>query len=92
MNNSNKYFHFNHEGKNAYEIVDEIITKYKTPLFAIKKIREIFPNLSLMEAKEIVIIATSEHKSLDDYQRSLLPDLEELDKLINEEENKNKDQ
>lgn len=92
MNNSNKYFHLNYEGKNAYEIVDEIMNKYKTPLFAIKKIREIFPNLSLMEAKEIVIIATSEHKSLYDYQGSLLPDLEELDKLINEEDNKNKDQ
>lgn len=82
MDNSNKYLHYNHEGKNAYEIVDKIMSKYKTPLLVMKRIREIFPDISLMEAKEIVIIATSEHKSLYDYQGSLLSDLEEF---INEE-------
>ncbi len=76
MDNSNKYFHFSHEGKNVYEIVDEIISNYKSPLFAIKKIREIFPTFSLIEAKEIVIVSTSVHKGLYDYQGSLLPDLE----------------
>ncbi|RZL12681.1 MAG: hypothetical protein EOO62_10395 [Hymenobacter sp.] len=70
--------------------MDEIIDKYKSPLFTIKKIREIFPDLSLIEAKEIFVIATSEHKSLSDYQGSLLPDVEELDRLVNESENKNK--
>jgi len=39
-----------------------------------------------MEAKEIVIIRTSEHKSLYDYQGSLLPDLE---KFLNEENDSN---
>lgn len=86
MDNTIKYLHLKREEKNVYEIVDNIINKYKSPSFTIKKIREIFPDLSLMEAKEIVVIATSEHKSLYDYQRSLLPDLEELDRLINEEE------
>ncbi|MCX8531815.1 hypothetical protein [Chryseobacterium luquanense] len=92
MDNTIKYLHLKHEEKNVYEIVYEIVEKYKSPLFTIKKIREIFPDLSLIEAKEIVVIATSEHKSLYDYQGSLLPDLEELDKLINEEKDKNKDQ
>lgn len=82
MDNTNKYLYLKYDGENVYEIVHKIMTKYKNPLFAIKKIREIFPNLSLMEAKEIVIIATSEHKSLYDYQGSLLPDLEEF---LNEE-------
>lgn len=59
-------------------------------MFAIRKIREIFPQLSLMEAKEVVIIATTEHTILSDYQKSLFPDLEELGKLLNEEdENEN---
>jgi len=83
MDNTNKYFYIKHEDKNVYEIVDEIMEKYKSPLFAVKKIREILPDLSLMEAKEIVIIRTTEHKSLYDYQGSLLKDLEELDALMN---------
>ncbi|WP_415325692.1 hypothetical protein [Chryseobacterium sp. MMS23-Vi53] len=90
MDNTNKYLHLKHEEKNIFEIVDEIMEKYKSPLITIKKIREIFPQLSLMEAKEIVIIRTSEHKSLYDYQGSFFSDLEELDRLTNvENENKN---
>jgi len=85
MDNTMKYLYLKHEGKNAFEIVNEIISSGKTQLFAVKKIREIFPHLSLIEAKEIVVISTSEYKSLYDFQGSLFPDLEELDKLINEE-------
>lgn len=85
MDNSNKYIHITHDDKNVYEIVHEIMVLQKSPLFAIKKIREIFPNLFLVDAKEIVIIATSEHKSLEDYQGSLLPDLEESFRIINDE-------
>ncbi|MNU28044.1 hypothetical protein D3C71_164690 [compost metagenome] len=69
-----------------YEIVDEMMEQYKSTLVTIKKSREIFPQLSLMEAKEIVIIRTSEHKSLYDYQGSLLPDPE---KFLNEENDSN---
>ena len=71
MDNTNKYLHIKHEGKNVYEIVDELLEKYKSPLITIQKIREIFPSLSLIEAKEVVIIRTSEHTSLHDYQGSL---------------------
>lgn len=71
MDNTNKYLHLKHEEKNIFEILDEIIEKYKSPLVAIQKIREIFPSLSLIEAKEVVIIRTSEHTSLHDYQGSL---------------------
>ncbi|WP_262151493.1 hypothetical protein [Chryseobacterium foetidum] len=85
MDNTNKYIYLIKDGKNPYEIVGEMIDIYNSPLFAIKKIREIYPNLSLVDAKEIVIIATSEHKSLEDYQGSLLPDLEESFRIINGE-------
>lgn len=39
------------------------------------------PHLSLIAAKELVIIAITEHKSRYDHQRSLFPDLEELDRI-----------
>jgi len=90
MDYTKKYIYLKHQGKDIYKIIEEMMTRYKSPLFAIRKIREIFPQLSLMEAKEVVIIATTEHKSLSDYQKSLFPDLEELGKLLNEEdENEN---
>lgn len=55
MDNTFKYLHLKHAGKSAYEIVDEIMEKYKSPIFVIKKIKEIFPDLGLAEAKEIVL-------------------------------------
>ncbi len=70
-------------------MVDEIMAEYNSPLFAVKRILEMFPFLPLMEAKEIMAISTSEYKSLNDYQASLLTDLEELERIINEE-NENK--
>lgn len=85
MDNTKKYLFIKYEGKNVYEIVDEMMVKYKSPLFAVKKLREILPALSLMEAKEIVTIRMSEHKSLEDYQKSLFDCLEELHKDMNKE-------
>lgn len=63
MDNTGKYLHFKYNNKNAIEISQEIVSKGKSPLFAIKEIKEMFPAFSLMDAKEVVIIATSEHKS-----------------------------
>lgn len=87
MDNTNKYLYIKLGDKNAYEMVDEIMAQYKSPLIAIKKIREKFPFLSLMEAKEIVVINISNHKSLYDYQGSLFPGLEEVIRIIDEENN-----
>lgn len=39
MDSINKYLHFNHEGKNVYEIVNEMKIKCKSQLFVIKKVR-----------------------------------------------------
>ena len=86
MDNTIKYLHLKHNGRNAVEIAEEISSLGITPLYAIKKIREIFPHLSIAKAKELVIIATTEYNSLYDYQESLFPDLEELGRILNEEE------
>ncbi len=85
MDNTKKYLFIKHEGKNVYEIVNDIMEKYKSPLITIKKLREALSDISLMEAKEIVTIATTEYKSLYDYQGSLFEHLEELDQIMNEE-------
>ncbi len=87
MDNTNKYLHLKLNGRNVIEIAEKIAASAITPLYAIKKIRAIFPHLSLIEAKEIVIIATTEYKSLYDYQGSLFPDLEEFGRILDEEEN-----
>lgn len=87
MDNTLKYLHLKHDDKNAIEIAEEITASAITPLYTIKRIREIFPHLALMEAKELVIIATTEYKSLYDYQGSLFPDLEEFGRILDEEEN-----
>lgn len=79
MDHTNKYLYLKHEGKNAYEIVLEMTGDGKSPLYGIKKIREIFPFLSLAEAKEVFVIATSGYKSLHNYQGSLPKDLEKSD-------------
>lgn len=59
-----------------------MIAKGEFPLYAVKNIKKIFPAFSLMEAKEVVTIATTEHKSLYDYQDELFIELEKLDKEI----------
>lgn len=52
MDNTNKYIYLIKDGKNPYDIVGEVMDNYNSPLFAIKKIREIFPNISVVDAKE----------------------------------------
>ncbi|MCS4305124.1 hypothetical protein [Chryseobacterium sp. BIGb0232] len=79
MDNAVKYLDFKYDNKNPFEIVQETISQGKLPLFAVKDILEKFPAFSLMEAKEVVGIATSEHKSLYDYQGGLLSQLEKIE-------------
>ncbi|MGL6126698.1 hypothetical protein BBI01_20145 [Chryseobacterium artocarpi] len=79
MDNTAKYLHFKYDDKNPFEIVQEMISKGKSPLHAVKYIKEKFPAFSLIEAKEVVTIATSEHKSLYDYQGDLFIQPEKLD-------------
>ncbi|WP_294250662.1 hypothetical protein [uncultured Chryseobacterium sp.] len=84
MDNTIKYLHLNHNGRNAFEIAREIEV-LRTPVYAMMKIRELFPHLSIAEAKELVMIATTQYKSLHDYQGSLFPDLEEFGRILDEE-------
>ncbi|AZB01514.1 hypothetical protein EG359_18710 [Chryseobacterium joostei] len=82
MDNTAKYLHFRYDNKDPFEIVQEIISKGRLPLFAIKEIMEKFPAFSLIDAKEVVIIATSEYKSLYDYQGNLFTELEKLSEVM----------
>lgn len=84
MDNTSKYLRFKYDHKNPFEIVQEILSQGNPPLFAVTDIREKFPAFSLMEAKEVVAIATSEYKSLHDYQGELLIQFEKLDEEIEE--------
>ncbi|MDR2238667.1 MAG: hypothetical protein LBE92_21320 [Chryseobacterium sp.] len=79
MDQTKKYLYLKYKGKNAYEWVLETTGNGKMPLHGVTKIREIFPFLSLAEAKEIVVIATSQYKSLHDYQEDVFKGLEEND-------------
>ncbi|MDN3694782.1 hypothetical protein QWZ06_22255 [Chryseobacterium tructae] len=79
MDNTFKYLQYKYDNKNPFEIAQEIISKGRSPLYAINDVKEKFPAFSLMEAKEVVVIATSEHKSLYDYQGELFIQLEKLD-------------
>ncbi len=83
MDNTAKYLHFKYDNRNPFEIAQEIISKGKSPLYVVREIKEKFPAFSLLEAKEVVVIATSEHKSLYDYQGELFTQLEKLDDEIN---------
>ncbi|GEN76988.1 hypothetical protein [Chryseobacterium hagamense] len=85
MDKTVKYLHLKHDDKNAFQIVREMTDSLKTPLYAIRKIKELFPHLSLTEAKEIVIMTVTKYKNLYDYQDSLLPDLEEFSRILNED-------
>jgi hypothetical protein len=82
MDNTSKYLQIKYDNKNPFEIVQEMTSTGRSPLHAVKEIMKKFPAFSLMEAKEVVTIATTEHKSLYDYQGELFSQLEKLDEEI----------
>ncbi|MGH1520000.1 hypothetical protein [Chryseobacterium sp. JK1] len=84
IDNTKKYLHFKYNDKTPLEIVAEMTSKGATSLYVIKEIKNMFPTLSLTEAKEVVVIATSEYKSLYDYQGNLFKNLEDFDEETDE--------
>ncbi|MEL1242856.1 hypothetical protein AAEO56_01170 [Flavobacterium sp. DGU11] len=58
-------------GKDVFTIFKEL-SENNSPINAIIKLRELFPELTLNEAKEIMVIAQTGYKDLNDYQQSLL--------------------
>jgi hypothetical protein len=56
MDNSFKYKLLKLQDKNVFDLVKDFEKKGETPLKIILSIRKLFPKLSLLEAKEIIII------------------------------------
>lgn len=71
MDNSFKYKLLKLQDKNVFDLVKGFDKKGETPLKIILSIRKLFPKLSLVEAKEIMIIGTTKYKSLHDFQDDL---------------------
>ncbi|MBW8523332.1 hypothetical protein K0U91_11175 [Chryseobacterium chendengshani] len=71
MDNSFKYKLLKLQDKNIFDLVKDFEKKGETPLKIILSIRKLFPKLSLVEAKEIMIIGTTKYKSLHDFQDDL---------------------
>lgn len=62
------------EGKSSLEVFKNLRSKNNL-INSLVKLREIFPTLSLEEAKEIMIVSETDSKSLEDYQAKVFNDL-----------------
>ncbi|UKB82437.1 hypothetical protein LF887_15640 [Chryseobacterium sp. MEBOG06] len=74
MDTKEKYIKLKKDGKNVLTIFNELIEN-NSPMNSVVKLRELFPELTLIEAKEILILSETNYKDLDDYQKDLLNQL-----------------
>lgn len=65
-------------GRSAKDISKEL-ARTLSPIETIKELRNHFPELTLAQAKEVLIVTTTEYKSLEDYQADLLKVIEKYD-------------
>ena len=72
-----KYLQLKKNGKNVLEIFSEI-RKENNTMDSIIKIREVFEELTLIEAKEILIISETNFNDLEEYQKDLMNKFKEL--------------
>lgn len=77
MEAKEKYLQLKKNGKNVLEIFSEI-RKENNTLDSIMKIREVFTELTLIEAKEILIISETNFNDLEEYQKDLMNKFKEL--------------
>jgi len=77
----NKKF-FKNIKKNGKTVLEYYLSfkEKNNSLDSMKKTRDEFPQLMLIEAKEVMIICDTEYDSLDSYQESLLDDIEQIKK------------
>lgn len=78
MNKIEHYQGLINEGKNVLEHYFDF-RKNNNSIESMALVRETFENLSLKEAKEIMIICETNFGSIEDYQNSLLDDLKGFD-------------
>lgn len=65
-------------GRNILLIFAEL-RKSMSPLQAVQKLMKVFPELELVQAKEILVLHDTDYKSLEDYQTDLFTKI--LDEL-----------
>lgn len=78
MKSSEKYLNIKKDGKNVFEIFNEL-KKQNNSMSAMVSLREIFPELTLIEAKEIVVLSETAFKSLNDYQSDLAEKIKKIE-------------
>lgn len=71
MNKKEEYLSLIKDGKNVFEFLEEF-KKENNSIDSMVKLREIFPQLTLLQAKEILIINDGVYESLDNYQADVL--------------------
>jgi len=73
-----EYLSLEKNGRNILLIFAEL-RKSLPPLQSMKKLMEVFPELKLVQAKEILVLHDTDYKSLEEYQVDLFTSL--LDEL-----------
>jgi len=74
MDTREKYLKLEKDGKNVLTIFNELAEK-NSPMNSMIILRELFPELTLMEAKEVLVLAETDYNDLDDYQKDLFNQL-----------------
>ena len=74
MDTREKYLNLEKDGKIVLTIFNELAEK-NSPMNSMIILRELFPELTLMEAKEILVLAETDYNDLDDYQKDLFNQL-----------------
>lgn len=77
MQSKEKYLQLKKNGNNVFQVFSEI-RKDNNAMDSIIKIREVFAQLTLLEAKEILIISETNFNNLEEYQKDLIDKFKEL--------------
>ncbi len=83
-----EYLRLEKNGRNILLIFAEL-RKSMPPLQSVKKIMEEFPELNLVQAKELMVLHDTDYKSLEDYQENLFTKI--LDELGGQDTGKNQE-
>lgn len=78
MDAKEKYLAIKKNDKNVFEIWNEL-KKKNNSIDSMVKLREIFPELTLIEAKEILIVSETNHNSLEEYQKDFFNQIKGLE-------------
>lgn len=74
MSRREKYISFQKDGKSIFAVYAEL-AKANTPMHAMVQLRGLFPELSLIEAKEIMVLSETDYESLEKYQEKTIGEI-----------------